>query len=65
MGETIVKYHEVIEIDECEYIILYTRFGDSGVGFMSHKGNCKNPIHGNYTGLGTVTVKNIDPNKYE
>jgi predicted RNA-binding Zn ribbon-like protein len=37
---------EIIEIDNCEYI-FYKKAPNRnmGFGFMSHKGNCKNPIH--------------------
>lgn len=40
-----------ITIEECEYIQYYSvlRYGDSGTKykavFITHKGNCKNPIH--------------------
>lgn len=39
---------EILEIDECEYIILKSTPRDNariGYGFMAHKGNCKNPVH--------------------
>jgi hypothetical protein len=37
---------EIIIIDDCEYIIFKEAKGNNqGYGFMSHKGNCKNPIH--------------------
>lgn len=37
---------EVIEIEGCEYIIYKgTPDENQGFGFMSHKGNCRNPIH--------------------
>jgi hypothetical protein len=39
---------EIIEIDDCEYIVLKSTPSDNariGYGFMAHKGNCKNPIH--------------------
>lgn len=37
---------EVIIIDGCEYLIYKEEHGSNqGYGFMSHKGNCKNPIH--------------------
>jgi len=37
---------EVIIIDDCEYLIYKEAMGSNqGYGFMSHKGNCKNPIH--------------------
>lgn len=32
---------EVIEIDGCEYLLRRSGYA----GYMSHKGNCKNPIH--------------------
>ena len=59
-GESIVRHHQVITIDDCEYIVYKTSYGHTGTGFMAHKGNCKNPVHGHYTGLGTITVKNVD-----
>ena len=38
---------EVITYDGCEYLI-YKNYADanSAYGFMAHKGNCSNPIHG-------------------
>ena len=34
------------EIDGCGYIIYLKSAGtNKGFGLMSHKGNCKNPIH--------------------
>jgi len=37
---------EIIEIVDCEYIIYKSqRGGQQGIAVMSHKGNCKNPIH--------------------
>ena len=38
---------ETIVIEDCEYLIRDTYFGNAGYGFMAHKGNCKNPIHKN------------------
>jgi predicted RNA-binding Zn ribbon-like protein len=37
---------EILVIDNCEYI-FYKKSPSTyrGFGFMSHKGNCKNPIH--------------------
>ena len=37
---------EILIIDNCEYI-FYKKSPSTnrGFGFMSHKGNCKNPIH--------------------
>ena len=47
--EQITKIHQnavIIEIDGCEYIVAEWRSTNNrGYGFMSHKGNCKNPIH--------------------
>jgi hypothetical protein len=38
--------YEIIEIDGCEYIMIYKDIHiDKAVGFLAHKGNCKNPIH--------------------
>ena len=36
--------YSIYIIDSCEYIVYYS--GSSSWG--SHKGNCKNPIHGNH-----------------
>jgi hypothetical protein len=38
---------EVITYDGCEYLIYKNEAdANSGYGFMAHKGNCSNPIHG-------------------
>ena len=39
-----VRY-EIITIDSCEYIFGTDKFAYNGGYFLSHKGNCKNPIH--------------------
>lgn len=40
------EHFEVIEYDKCEYVIFKDFSGaNKGFGYMSHKGNCKNPIH--------------------
>ncbi|NNF22002.1 MAG: hypothetical protein HKN67_08675 [Saprospiraceae bacterium] len=37
---------EFFEIEGCEYIIFKDGMGTNhGFGYMTHKGNCKNPIH--------------------
>ncbi len=37
---------EILIIDECQYIIYKERDGTNrAYGYMSHKGNCDNPIH--------------------
>ncbi len=36
---------EIITIDECEYIVIKYTFSKDSYGFMTHKGNCSNPIH--------------------
>lgn len=37
---------EILEIDGCEYLIYKEHLSSNqGFGYMSHKGNCKNPIH--------------------
>ena len=37
---------EILEIEGCEYIVYQdARNANLGYGYMSHKGNCKNPIH--------------------
>ena len=37
---------KVITYDDCEYLIYKDEAdGNSGYGFMAHKGNCSNPIH--------------------
>ena len=38
----LIKDHQVIEIDGCEYILYDATRGYSGYGFFTHKGNCKN-----------------------
>lgn len=43
--EKVTKNMQTIEIEGCEYLI-YSRFtGSYTYSFMSHKGNCRNPIH--------------------
>lgn len=39
--------HSVVEIDGCEYITVQNSLsGGSNYSFaLTHKGNCKNPIH--------------------
>ena len=39
------EHYEIYELDGCEYIAI--GFGKRRWG--SHKGNCKNPIHGSYS----------------
>ena len=41
--DTLNSNYSIYIIDSCEYIVFYG--GSSTWG--SHKGNCKNPIHGN------------------
>lgn len=37
---------EILKIEGCEYIIYKEIEGSNrGFGYLSHKGNCKNPIH--------------------
>ena len=37
---------EILLIEDCEYIVFKDGRGSNhGFGYMSHKGNCKNPIH--------------------
>ncbi len=37
---------EILEIEDCEYIYYKSQLGgQQGIAVMSHKGNCKNPIH--------------------
>lgn len=31
----------IVEIDSCEYVLSHVHYGNS----ITHKGNCKNPIH--------------------
>lgn len=60
---------EIIEIDGCEYIIYKSTPSDNariGYGFMTHKGNCKNPIHyhnRNPLPTDTVSKKKTDERK--
>jgi hypothetical protein len=36
----------IVKIDGCEYLIYeHSARSNQGFGFMSHKGNCSNPIH--------------------
>lgn len=44
-SELLIKNHKVIVIDECQYILYDIKFGASGYGMLTHKGNCNNPIH--------------------
>lgn len=41
-----IRYN-MIEIEDCEYIEVYEASGgiDSRIYSLTHKGNCKNPIH--------------------
>jgi len=37
---------EIVLIDDCQYIIYNENEGTNrGYGYMSHKGNCNNPVH--------------------
>lgn len=37
---------EILLIDGCEYIVYKESDGaNKAYGYMSHKGNCKNPVH--------------------
>ena len=46
IDDVIIGDVEVIIIENCEYLIYKKAKGNNqGYGFMSHKGNCKNPIH--------------------
>lgn len=36
----------VITFDDCEYVIYKEEIdSNESMGFMAHKGNCKNPVH--------------------
>jgi hypothetical protein len=37
--------YEVVTIDSCEYILGHDKGFYNGGFFLTHKGNCKNPIH--------------------
>jgi hypothetical protein len=37
--------YEIVTIDECEYILGHDNGVYNGGFFLTHKGNCKNPIH--------------------
>ena len=42
--DTTFEGYKIIIIDGCEYI--YKRYDNfSGIPVLTHKGNCKNPIH--------------------
>jgi hypothetical protein len=43
-ARSIESKYVIIIIDSCEYIVSKAPLGDYG-WLMSHKGNCKNPIH--------------------
>lgn len=45
--------YEIITIDGCEYILGWDNNAYNGGYFLTHKGNCKNPIH--YQNIVTVT----------
>ena len=39
-------HFEIVSIDGCEYLIYeHSARSNQGFGFMSHKGNCSNPVH--------------------
>lgn len=38
---------EILEIDGCQYIVYKEVHGSNkAFGYMAHKGNCSNPVHG-------------------
>jgi len=37
--------YQIVEIEGCEYILGHDNGFYNGGFFMTHKGNCKNPIH--------------------
>lgn len=37
--------YKIVIIDGCEYIMYSESHGYQGYGYLTHKGNCKNPIH--------------------
>lgn len=39
------KNYQVIELEDCEYILFDRANGNQGFGYFAHKGNCNNPIH--------------------
>jgi hypothetical protein len=41
------KDFETITIENCQYLVRTRVNGDTGYGFMAHKGNCTNPTHTN------------------
>jgi hypothetical protein len=43
--EDIMKNAEIVILDGCEYYVYSRSVYNKGYSFMSHKGNCKNPIH--------------------
>jgi len=52
----LIENHKVIVIDGCEYIIYDYNRGYGGYGYMTHKGNCTNPIHGYFPGVSKITI---------
>ncbi len=43
--QDLIENHKVLVIDGCEYLIYDYNRGYGGYGYMTHKGNCNNPIH--------------------
>jgi len=43
--EAVKNTYEIIEIEGCEYIYVSVNSGYAGGLGLTHKGNCKNPIH--------------------
>lgn len=53
--------YEILIIDDCEYILFNNKAGiNLAYGYMSHKGNCNNPIHA-YLSIDTL---NLGSEKY-
>ena len=44
-SERVVESLDTVIIEGCEYFLFYEGTAESRVIFMTHKGNCNNPIH--------------------
>lgn len=53
--------YRIVVIDSCEYILGRDHESYNGGFFLTHKGNCKNPIH--YKNIEKITV--VDTVEYQ
>ena len=42
---TTLHDYKIVTVEQCEYIEVDAGFGSGQVYTLTHKGNCKNPIH--------------------